>query len=62
MTIVTIREIPRNFFLLTIDLTAETQETGMVVGPRSQSMTIIATIIEMEILITIIIMPDFRTF
>ena len=39
----------------------EIQETGMVVGPRSQSMTIIA-IIEMEILITIIIIPDIRTF
>ena len=54
-------EIPRKIFLVTVDLIVEIQETGMVVGPRSQSMTIIA-IIEMEILITIIIIPDIRTF
>ena len=59
--IVNIREIPRKIFLVTIDLIVEIQETGMVVGHRNQSMTIIATI-EMEILITIIIIPDFRTF
>jgi len=59
--IVKTREIHRKLFLVSIDFIVEIQETGMVVGPRSQRTTIIA-ILEMEILITIMIMPDFRTF